>query len=336
MTNQALAWRSRFRSWGWKGLDYSARPPHGMRRKHMRALGELEPAEGIVLVHFSGYGRGLERLFASSARTLLLSHNITPEEWFWPTEPVEAVGCRLGREQLQALARAADRLAGVSDFNAMELRQATGRQADVIPVLFDGSKLGQPGPLDAKPPAGKGPTFLFVGRLTPHKRQDLLIRALAEYRRRQPAASLVLVGHPVSPSYRQRLVSLAEELAPGGVTFEAGLSPEALADRYRSADVFLCLSEHEGFCVPVLEAFHFGLPVVARNAGAVGEVVGEAGVLLSADDNLATVAEVLNLVAGDAELRSELRARGQARLEAFDRDRTAEQMKQALEALAGE
>jgi glycosyltransferase involved in cell wall biosynthesis len=333
VTSQALAWREQFRRWGWKGRDFSARMPRGMRRQHVRMLGQLEPREGVVVVHFSGYGQGLERLFDSPARILLLYHNVTPEEWFWPHEPVEAVGCRLGREQLGEFARQADALAGVSEFNAAELRAISGRAAEVIPVLFDPTRLGPPRSENGSgsPSSGGGPTILFVGRLTPHKRQDLVIQAFAEYRRRRPEAKLTLVGHPVSLAYGRGLARLADELAPGGVSFEAGLSAPELAERYLAADVFLCLSEHEGFCIPLLEAFHFGVPVVARDAGAVGEVVGDAGVLLGAEDDVATVAELLDIVSGDAELRQELRARGQSRLELFDASRTAARMRRVLE-----
>ncbi len=332
VTNQALAWRAQFRDWGWRGSDFSGRPPRGMRRKHMRTLGQFEPTEGVVVIHFSGYGQGLDRLFHSPARTLLLYHNVTPEEWFWPHEPVEAVGCRLGREQLIEFAAQADVLVGVSQFNAHELTQASGgRPAEVIPVLFDRDRLGPAGSPQA---GGSAPTVLFVGRLTPHKRQDLVIRAFAEYRRRQPKARLVLVGHPVSPAYGEGLVELADELAPGGVVFENGLSVEQLAERYRSADVLLCLSEHEGFCIPLLEAFHFGLPVIARAAGAVPEVVGDAGVLLSGDDDVATIAELLQIVIDDQDLRAELRRRGEIRLAQFDPAATAARMKRTLTALA--
>jgi glycosyltransferase involved in cell wall biosynthesis len=330
VTNQALSWRVEFERWGWDGTVFSARAAQDMYRRDIRQLGELEPDADIMLLHYSGYGRGLEPVFETPARTLLLYHNVTPEEWFWPYEPVEAVACKLGRSQLRELATVADELAGVSAYNAAELQQLTQRAAAVIPILFDPGRLGPPGPPERPGP----PTVLFVGRLAPHKRQDLVIRVFARLRRRRPDARLVLVGTPLSPSYGQELARLAEELAPGAVTFESYLSGQELAERYRSAHVFLCLSEHEGFCIPLLEAFHFGLPIVARDAAAVGEVIGDAGVLLDADDGLATVAELLDIVVGDHELQAELRRRGQTRLARFDRSRTTEAMKSKLAALA--
>ncbi len=336
VTNQMLAWRSLFKQWGWGGADFGARIEPDMRRHGIRPLRLMDAREEVVLVHYSGYARDLERVFEGPARTVLLSHNITPEEWFWPVDPVDAVRCRLGREQLHDFARLADRLAGVSAYNAQELSQASGREAQVIPVLFDPSPLGRAAPSsNGRPePARRPPTILFVGRLTPHKRQDLIIRAFASYRQFEPEARLVLVGHPLNPSYQEQLVSLAEDLVPGAVSFHARLSSPGLADQYRAADVFLCLSEHEGFCIPILEAFHFGLPVIARDAAAVGEVVGEAGILLGPDDGVDTIVELLRILTADDELRQELRRRGERQLAVYDHQATAEQMKRLLTEMA--
>jgi glycosyltransferase involved in cell wall biosynthesis len=239
------------------------------------------------------------------------------------------VSCTIARIQLAELAVNLSAAAGVSEFNAAELRAAGAAQAEVIPVLFDRGALGEPGP----PPQGP-PTILFVGRLAPHKRQDRVIRAFAMYRRhRAPDARLVLVGNPVTPPYGMTLRTLADELAPGAVTIESGLSPEALWDRYRSAHAFLCLSEHEGFCVPLLEAFHFGVPVIARPAGGVPEVAGDAA-LLTDDDDLAVIAELMHLALSDSELRAELIARGHRRLEEFAYERTAQRLRAAVSRLA--
>jgi glycosyltransferase involved in cell wall biosynthesis len=118
------------------------------------------------------------------------------------------------------------------------------------------------------------------------------------------------------------------------VTFESGVDAGRLWDHYRSAHVFLCLSEHEGFCIPLLEAFHFGVPVVARDAGAIGEVVGDAGVLLGEEDGVSTVGELLRIVVGDAELRAELRARGERRLALFDHGQAAAKLREHVLAVA--
>jgi glycosyltransferase involved in cell wall biosynthesis len=331
VTNQALACRALFRRWGWEGEDFAATQDPAMRRRHVRPLSERElGVEDVLLLHYSGYAPGLERVFETDTPSLLLFHNITPARWFWPHEPVEGVRCTLGRYQLAELAPQATVLAGVSQYNADELRELTGRSAEVIPVLFDRDTLPAPAPDPSGPP-----TVLFVGRLAPHKRQDLLIRVIGEYRRREPAARLTLVGTPLSPGYGEELRQLAAAAAPGAVSFEAGIDASRLWSRYQGAHVFLCLSEHEGFCIPLLEAFHFEIPVIARDAAAVGEVVGDAGVLLDPADDVATIAELIAIAVGDPELRAELRARGERRLELYDHAGAAERLKAAVLGLGG-
>lgn len=341
VTNQALACRRLFDRWGWSGSDHAAVIAPTMPRGVVAPLRDLRAvADEVLVIHYSGYEPELERLFRGAQRTLLISHNITPARWFWEHEPYEGVRCTLAPDQLADLALRADVVAGVSAFNAAELRSATGRDdVRVIPILFDRSALGPARTEDGNGAGPRlngddGPRLLFVGRLAPHKRQDLAIRVVGALRRHLPGARLDLVGVPMSPAHARTMTDLAEAVAPGAVTFESGISPEALWDRYRAADVFLCLSEHEGFCIPLLEAFHFGLPVIARDAAAVGEVVRDAGVLLAEGDDLATVVELLRIVAEDHELREELRARGRERLAVYDFERTAQTLRGTVEELA--
>jgi glycosyltransferase involved in cell wall biosynthesis len=331
VTNQALACRRLFAQWGWEGEDWADHIASGVPRGRMRALDDFEPRNGdVVLLHYSGYSRELDRVVGAGARTLVLSHNITPARYFWAHEPVEGVRCTLAREQLRELALRADAVAGVSRFNAEELRAAGVERVGVIPILFDRETLPAPGP----PPAGP-PVILFVGRLAPHKRQDLVIRAFAAYRKRHaPDARLVLVGVPMTPEVAASLRALADELAPGAVTIEGGIAPARLWEHYRAATAFLCLSEHEGFCIPLLEAFHFGLPVVARGVGGVPEVVDDAGLLLDEDDDLGVVAEALHLAVSDESLRAELRRRGEQRLGVYALERTAAHLREVVAGLA--
>jgi glycosyltransferase involved in cell wall biosynthesis len=325
VTAQARAMRAWFDRWGWGGRDYavSIDPRVG---SEIRALRTLDPQpDDLLLIHYSAYAPRLRAVLELPNRKLLLSHNVTPARWFWDYEPTIAIHCALGRRQLPQYAAAADVVAGVSAYNAAELGSDV-----VIPILFDEAELGVPGPPDPPGP----PTLLFVGRLAPHKRQDELIRMLALLRHnRLPEARLVLVGEPLNPNYRAALQGLADELVPGAVTIDSGLSGVELAERYRAAHAFVCLSEHEGFCIPLLESFHFGVPVVARPVGGVPEVAGDAALLVE-DRDLAVVAELVALAVEDSELRAQLRERGRARLEAFAPAQTAEKLRSVLVGLA--
>jgi L-malate glycosyltransferase len=329
VTNQARAYRRLFRRWGWGGGDHAVHvdPRAG---KDFSPLAKLSPgADDVLLFHYSAYAPRLAEQLTRPQRKLLVSHNITPARWFWEYEPMTAVQCTIGREQLPRFASGVDLAAGVSAYNVQELVEAGARDTAVVPILFDGSRLGAPGGEPAGPP-----TILFVGRITPHKRHDLLVRAFAHYRReRAPDARLVLVGEPLTPLFGKAVRQMADRLAPGAVTIESMLSAEALADRWRGASAFLCMSEHEGFCIPLLEAFHFGVPVIARRCGGVPEVAGDAALLID-DPDLPVIAELLHLAVTDAELRSELRERGRRRLEVFALEKSAAKLREAVERVA--
>lgn len=329
VTSQARAFRRLFAAWGWGGTDVAW---------HIdpRVAGEIHPLktldaapDDVLLIHYSAYAPRLRTIIEAPQRKVLLSHNVTPARWFWDYEAGIAVQCALGRRQLPEYAEKADVVAGVSLYNAQELGSDR-----VVPILFDPATLGPAVPLQelaGRPPAGTPPTLLFVGRIAPHKRQDELIRLLAHLRaHRLPDARLVLVGEPMTDAYLAALKQLADELVPGAVEFRHGLSVPELAQAYADAHVFVCLSEHEGFCIPLLEAFHVGTPVVSRPSGGIPEVAGDAA-LLTDDRDLAVVAELVALAVRDEELRATLRARGRARLRVYGHDHTAQALRELLE-----
>ncbi len=341
ITTEAGVFRGYFREWGWAGRDYAYRR-HPALEAPIAPAAELAPADDdIVLLHHSAGWPQLDAVLALGGRKLLLYHNVTPAAWLWIDAPGLAAHCQVGRDQLTALVAAADATAADSAFNATELAGYGARGTEVIHLLLDTERLGAgvtPGAVGSEhdsPAAGGGaPQILFVGRLSPHKRQDEVIRAFGLYRRvHAPEARLWLVGDPISDGYVAKLRALADLHAPGAVSIESGLEADELARRFTAADVFLCLSEHEGFCIPLVEAFAFGVPVIARPFGAVPEVAGDAALLVP-DPEPAVIAELLHLVVSDTELRGELIRRGHRRLAAFAPERIAARLRAAVLAAA--
>lgn len=306
------------RSWGVEGevfadtldpaLDGSVRPIARLARS-------LEP-DDVLVIHYTAYARALDAALDLPQRKLLVYHNVTPPEFLWEWEPIVAARCALGRARLREYVGRVDAVATATAFNAADLRAAGFDDVQVLPALyfFDRERLS----------AGAGAherevrsNVLFVGRLSPNKRQDELIKAFALYQRyREPDSRLLLVGGPIGPSYTDHLERVTSATGARNVIMGGRLQPE-LNDAYRAASVFVCLSEHEGFCLPLLEALHFELPVIARRAGAVPEVLGDAGILID-DEELPTIAELIDGCVRDEELRKELRRRGQERLKGFE------------------
>jgi glycosyltransferase involved in cell wall biosynthesis len=224
-----------------------------------------------------------------------------------------------------------DAAIAATEFSARDLRAAGFDRVHVDPALYliDRDRLGARAPAAESTPA-EGPTILFVGRLAHNKRQDRLVKAFALYQRhREPRARLVLVGSPGAGTYGDYLRRLADQAGARDVELPGAIPQPRLNSLYASAAAFVCLSEHEGFCIPVLEALHFGLPVVAARAAAVPEVAGDAAVLLDAPD-LPTVAEAIDMCVRDEDLRAQLRSRGKRRLEDFTPKRTAEAVQAAV------
>lgn len=324
VTRQALRYRDLFETWGMAGGVHAAviEP----RATGIAPLAKLDPArDDLLLFHYSAYAPKLERLLEMPQRKLLVYHNVTPARYLWPHHPHTAVLCELGRDRLPRWAGAMDAACAVSEFNAAELREAGARHVHVVPILFD--------PPPARPPREAGAArVLTVGRLAPHKRHDLVIRAFALYQRAHaPDAVLDCPGEPLTAAYRDWLVALAERAGARGVDLGGSVEDAVLESLYARAGAFVMLSEHEGFCVPLLEAFADGVPVIARAAGAMPDVAGDAALWIDGDDP-GTIAELIHLAVSDEELRAELAARGRARLDEFAPERTAEKLRAAVDA----
>jgi L-malate glycosyltransferase len=337
VTAQALAWQDLLeRSDRAGGVHADAIDP---RTRGVDPIRRLEPgADDLLVLRYSAFAPRLRPVLDRPQRKLLLYHNVTPPRYFWRHHPGVAVACALGRGQLPSWARSVQATAADSTFNAGELEQMAGLapgSAHVVPILFEPDRLGPRG----KHPQGSGPLVLAVGRLVPNKRHDLILAAFADYQRScAPEARLLVVGEPLSPSYRRLVEDLARRSGARNVTIAGGLPQAELNSAYAEADVLLSMSEHEGFCVPLLEAFHFGLPVVARPAGAMPEVAADAVLWTGpsgdgpGEADPAVAAELIHLAVTDGELREELHRRGRARLAEYTYERTAERIEASIKA----
>jgi glycosyltransferase involved in cell wall biosynthesis len=326
VTAQALAYRRAFAAWEMDGGVHAAAIEPAARGQ-VEPLARLSPAAGdLLLFHYSAYAPRLEPLLAGPQRKLLVYHNVTPADWLWEQQPHVATLCALGRDHLPRWARAVDVAVAVSAYNAAELQAAGAADVRVVPILFDAARLGR-GDADGRVSAS-GARILSVGRLAPHKRPDLVLRAFALYRDAcDPAARLDMVGEALSPRYESELRALAGP----GVTIHGRVEQAQLDRLWRDADVFVTLSEHEGFCVPLLEAFAGDTPAIARPVGGMPEVGGDA-VLWTDDRDLAVVAELIDLAARDRGLRAELIRRGRERLADYAPEPTLAKLRDAVAA----
>lgn len=329
VTGQALMAQRLLAEWGHDGRIYADAIDPSIAGRVEPLVDFAPKPDDVLLVRYSAYAPKLRPLVEWPQRKLLVYHNVTPARYLWNHHPGVAVACSLGRDQLPAWARAATVATADSEFNAAELRAAGAAEVRNVPILFDPAPLSERGRC---PSTGERPMVLVVGRLTPNKRHDLVLAAFARYQRSHaPDARLLCIGPPLSPAYERLVSEEAERSGARNVTLAGSVSQGDLNAAYSEADVLLSMSEHEGFCVPLLEAFHFGLPVVARPAGAMSEVGGDA-VVWDEDDDLAVTAELLDLAVRDEQLRAVAAERGRAALERYSLERSTAALREAVEA----
>jgi len=296
-------------------------------------------ATGRVLLYQLSIGSGAADIFRDRPeRKFVNYHNITPaglvEAW------IPAVGeeVRWGRAQLRDLAKVTEFAIADSVFNEGELRDAGYPSTTTVPLLIDPQDFtGSPDPALAarlaRQRAGGGADLLFVGKISPHKGQHDLVKALAAYRRLyDPNARLHIVGSAISEEYERAVVDFAEELGLGDAIDWAGsVTHEELIAYYGASDVFLCLSNHEGFCVPLLESMYHRLPIIGWQSTAVPETVAQAGLILP-DKDPARVAAAIHRVVDDAVLRDALAEAAGERVDWFALPRVQDGFVAALEA----
>jgi glycosyltransferase involved in cell wall biosynthesis len=248
--------------------------------------------------------------------------------------PAYARQAQLGREHLPSLLSNTRFALADSAYNADELK-AAGYEDDVaiLPPVLGRSVISDP--IARSNRIASETRWLFVGRLTPNKNQDGLIRAFAHYHHRiEPNSTLTLAGSSrTAPGYDNYLRALAQTLNVAGVLQMGPVSEAELAKHYATAHVFVCLSHHEGFCVPLIEAMNAGLPIVALARTAVTDTLGEAGVLLNTA-HPALVAETVHALLTHRPLREQVLAAQHQRAQAFAQPVVEAQARAALQHLA--
>jgi L-malate glycosyltransferase len=299
-------------------------------------------APGDVAIYQFSTSSAVAGYLAERSLPLILDfHNFTGPELFAGWEPQTV---RRAAQAADELARLAPRaVLGLADspYNEHALRRAGCRHTEVVPVLVDYHRVAAPpdprvaDELAAAKAEG-GADILFVGRIVPSKAQHELVKALWAYRRLYDVrARLHIVGGTTSFRYLEAVRSLVDDLGlTEAVRIVGEVSDASLAAYYGAADVYLSLSEHEGFGVPLLEAMAAGVPVVARGAGAIPETVGGAALILDSGDPT-YVAAALQRVCTDETLRSFLVASGRARLGELTGDDVARRVIAAVSQVAG-
>jgi L-malate glycosyltransferase len=273
-----------------------------------RELVDFSQRDNLLLHHFSLGSKASRTAFALPDRMALIYHNITPPEYFVGLHRRLARQCFRGRRELRAYADRCDLAMGDSEFNRLDLESLGFRRTAVLPVVPDFSHLErEPRWMLAQDFDDDWSNIVFVGRVITNKKIEDLIRCFHAYRTIfNPRSRLIIVGsYSGFERYLASLNHLAATLDGTHVHFVGHVSDEELVAFYEIADLFLCASEHEGFCVPIVEAFYKEVPVLAYAATAVPATMDGAGVLYH-DKTPAHVAHLMDSIVSNAALRDRI------------------------------
>lgn len=283
--NHVLALRKVIENWGFEtgiwaeNLDERLSSDTAERMDRFPRL----TSQDVIIYHGSG-GSALNTLLPTlPGRKVMIYHNITPPEWFHGySEQTEAMTAN-GQREIRALAGKLDYCLAVSEYNKRGLLDmGYNCPVDVCPILISFDEYCRAPSMEVLRRNADGKTkILFVGRVSPNKKHEDVIRAFYAYHKEFNSQSrLYLIGGQMD-TYFRRLRRYAQTLKiEEDVIFTGHIPTEELLAYYQMADVFLCMSEHEGFCVPLVEAMYFGVPVVAYASTAIPETLGIGGVLL--------------------------------------------------------
>lgn len=334
ITNSMLLIRDWLHGQGYES-DIFVEHRHPALTDELLEIGDLPQHDDYVLIvhHSMGYD-ALDRILALPARKILIYHNITPPE-FLSDFPISVRYAEIGRQQLGIMRPHMHAALADSDYNALELRASGYASPVACPLLFDvdAIRARAASGSDAPRPYDQPFTILFVGRVVASKGQADLVDAFAAFRREwDKPARLVLVGRSAGEDaeypteIRRRIAAHGLE---ADVILTGPVSDEALHGWYRAADLYVSLSHHEGFGVPLTEAMAHGVPVLAWPAGAVPYTLGGAGVLLQ-DRAAGAVGQSMLQLARDPDWRARIVAGQHEVLGRFRLERHTPTLMQAL------
>lgn len=341
ISNEAVVLRRLFREWGFDSHIYCERkrmlPELREDARDLDTLNASCAEDTVLLLHLSIGSRANDVFGAARGRKAILYHNITPPEYYRLVHASTAQALAQGRAQAARLAGIATVNLADSAYNAAELRAWGYADPRVFPLFLDFAKLDSASDRAVQHGYADGKVnVLFVGRCAPNKKLEDILAVFAFFQKAvDPESRLILAGSFAGTERYQRwLASMARDLQLQNVVFTGAVPQAELNACYRSAQVFLCLSEHEGFCIPLMEAMAHRVPVLAYAAAAVPETLDGAGVLFT-EKAFEAVAEMMGHLVRDQALRARILQRQDQRLSAFKARRLDEELRRHLAPLIG-
>ncbi|MBP5493825.1 MAG: glycosyltransferase family 4 protein [Lachnospiraceae bacterium] len=274
--------------------------------------------DDILMIHVSTEWDYMDTLCELKGRKIFVYHNITPPEFFEDYSFHVYENCKKGLEELKRCKDKADYCLADSEFNKSDLvKYGYECPIDVLPIIIPFDDYKQPVDEAFASELSDGKTnILFVGRIAPNKKQEDIILSFYHYKKYyNPDSRLILLGgYDENDKYYQKLLKYIEEIGVEDVRLTSHIPFKQVLAIFKSAHLFLCLSEHEGFCIPLLEAMSFEIPIIAYDSTAVKDTLGGGGILIK-EKNPLEIAGLMDYVLKHEDIVSTIKERQKERLE---------------------
>jgi len=333
--NEVLAIRNILREEGYDSEIFVETVHPEMSNESKNWLSHQNNLKADLLIYHHAIGSKLAALVMnSSSKLVLVYHNITPEKYFEGVNDAIIKSIQVGREQLGKLKDKTLLAISHSQFSSAELKNYGYSKIITIPFLIDYDIYK--GPINNKliKKFKKSVNILFVGRIVPHKRIESLLKIFAYYNSCiNPNSNLFIIGNHIgSEKYYQWLRDIEKKSNLHNVHFVTKSDNVDLATYYKLANVFLTMSEHEGFGVPLVESMYFGVPIIANKSSAIPEILGKSGIQIQ-NETPEEIAEIIDIINGNQQLKEEIIKKQESQLKEFDFEKTRSELVRNLRRL---
>jgi len=308
--NEACVIQDELKKLGYHSEIYAQNihPSMKNKAKNYQDYKKSEDTNEIFIYHHSIGSDLFDFILSLDSKIIMIYHNVTPPEFFEGTNNVIADLLKQGKIQLEKLKTRIDLAVGDSEYSRLELEKIGYKKTGVFPILFDMKKYKQKPDQTLISKYKKSTNILYVGRIAPNKNVEEIIKIFHYYSSNiNPNSNLFLVGRfdGVSDSYYQLLQSLIHKAEIKNIHIITDADDKKLVTLYSMADLFIIMSKHEGFCVPLVESMIFKIPIIANNSTAIPYTLDGAGFLTS-DETFEEIGELVDVILGDESIKLDI------------------------------
>lgn len=322
VSNDIIALANALQSSGYNTAIYTAKKDSRLTQPYIYNIRDYEDNSENLLIYHLAVGCDLNNIIKTfKSRIIICYHNITPSEFYAPYDKIASKLCERGINETKSLAEKPIACIADSEYNKQCLIELGYKcPIYVVPILIPYSDYDGPYNMDLVRKYKDGNTnILFVGRIAPNKKIENLLSVFYYFNTFvNPESRLIIAGnYNENDKYYKQLRGYQHHLGLDNVVFTGHIPFGDILAYYRLSDLYLSLSEHEGFCVPLVEAMYFNKPIIAYDACAVGETLGNAGIEI-VDNDPRKIAEVIYLVLNNSNIIDNLSSNSRAQLSKFD------------------